>query len=149
MSLTRDAMYALFEDRPGDLAAYGAMADEMDDLGYAMIGHAFRWMCRRGKFPHQRTHYTAYTSRSFGSGLQGRKVPGRYRWAWYTRDVADKNVSGIWPIVPREPHSLPSLVMSGEQRVYTSHQAAVMDLAKWLQRLRDAYDVEPPKPPGV
>lgn len=53
----RDAMYAAFEESPGDLAAYGAMADLLDDLGYASVGYAYRWMQRRGVWPHKRTHY--------------------------------------------------------------------------------------------
>lgn len=140
----RDALYKLFEDSPGDLAAYGGMADRLDELGYASLAYAYRWMQRRGKWPHKRTHYVG--------DLHQRKVPARFRWAWYAEDVqregrgpSGREVAGVLPGSRHKWHSLPPLLLPGEQKVYASHQAAVMDLAKWLDRLRDAYALDGPK----
>ncbi len=143
MSLNRDAMYAAFEKSPGDLAGYGAMADELTDLGYESIAHAFRWMSRRRVWPHKRTHYS--------SGVRpGRKVPERFRWAWYESwmYVAHRNISmvpGVLPAARRVDHSLPPLVMTGTQKVFPSHQAAVMWLAGQLAQLKATWDVDDPK----
>lgn len=136
----RDAFHKQFEEAPGDLTAYGAMGDLMDELGYPTLAHAYRWMGRRGVFPHRRTHYV-------GDSHQ-RKVPKSFRWAWYSGRVMLTERSEVPNVLPGSRlkwHSLPALVMSGDQRVYPSHAAAVMDLAKWLARLKEAYDIEPPK----
>lgn len=132
----RDAMYKAFEESPGDFAGYGAMADLLDELGYAALAHAFRWMYRRQKFPHKRTHYVG--------DLHQKKVPARFRWAWYgeTNVRMGKEVPGVLPGSRFDRHSLPLLVIPASQRVYASHQVAVMELAKWLARLKSAYDLE-------
>lgn len=139
----RDAMLRLFEEEPGDLAAYGVMADRMDELGYANIAHAYRWMSLRGKYPHRRERYCSFSGRS------GRKVPDQFRWAWYEESPHRTQTAGSLPVSPLALHSLPRLVIPGEQKVFGSHAAAVMALAGWLKRLRDAYDVEPPKTKGL
>lgn len=133
----RDAMYRAFEESPGDLAGYGAMADRLDELGYHALAHAYRWMQRRGKWPHRRTQYIDPVTRK-----PGRKVPKRFRWAWYAEQTWHEWVPA-YPESKRSHHHLASLLMAAEQRVYPSHQAAVMDLAKWLQRLKDCYDLDP------
>lgn len=144
-SADRDAFHKLFETAPDDpFTAYGAMGDLMDETGYASLAHAYRWMMRRQKRPHCRTHYVGDSHH--------KKVPARFRWAWYAEGnwpdrggPGLREVPGVLPGSRINYHSLPSLVMSGDQRVYPSHAAAVMDLAKWLQRLKDAYDLESPK----
>ena len=137
----RDAFYKQFEAAPGDLTGYGAMADLMDERGHPALAHAYRWMCKRGRWPHQRTHYVG--------DLHQRKVPARFRWAWYGEHLyptpGSSEVPGVLPGSRVAHHVLPALIMTGEQRVYPSHAAAVMDLAKWLQRLKEAYDIEPPR----
>lgn len=140
----RDALYRLFEESPGDLAAYGAMADRLDELGYASLAHAYRWMGRRGKWPHKRTHYVG--------DLHQRKVPARYRWAWYAQDLfresgagGGKEVDGVLPGSRLKYHSLSPLLLSGDQSVHPSHQAAVMALARWLQDLKDVHDLDAPR----
>lgn len=148
MSIDRDAMYAAFEAEPCDLAGYGAMADHLDELGYEALGYAFRWMQRRGKWPHKRTHYSQHKA-SMTVLEQGRKVPGRFRWAWYAADEWKVDVKGIWPAAPLILHSLDRLLLPGEQKVYASHQAAVMDLAEWLKKLRDVYALDEAKPAGL
>jgi hypothetical protein len=80
MSVDRDALYAHCEANPGDLACYGALADELDDLGYASIAHAYRWMSRRGIYPHLRLNYGVRRDRVV---YKGRKVPARFRWGWH------------------------------------------------------------------
>lgn len=136
------AMLRQFEETPGDLTAYGVMADRLDELGMADLAHAYRWMSRRGRYPHQRTRYIG--------DMHQRKVPERFRWAWYAMDAYDekhggrREVPGVLPASRLRFHSLPALVMVGEQRVYRSHDAAVDELAFWLKRLKDAYSVEVP-----
>lgn len=139
----RDALYKLFEESPGDLACYGAMADRLDELGYHSLAYAYRWMQRRGKWPHKRTHYVG--------DLHQRAVPKRFRWAWYA-DATRPNgreVPGVLPGGTLKFHTLSPLLLPGPQKVYASHQAAVMDLAKWLQELRDGYDLDEPKKKGL
>lgn len=140
----RDALFKVFEETPGDLAAYGAMADRLDELGYASLAHAYRWMQRRGKWPHKRTHYV--------SDLLMRKVPARFRWAWYAQDLfrekqagGAKEVSGVLPGSRLAYHSLSPLLLSGKQSVHPSHQSAVMALARWLQDLKDVHDLDAPR----
>ncbi len=149
MSSDRDALYAFCEQSPGDLASYGALADELDALGFASIAHAFRWMCFRGVYPHKRERYA-----SMGTQFRpGRKVPKRFRWAWYSPhwDVKSEvvEVLGVLPRGKRIRHALPYLLMIGEQKVFPSHQAAVMFLASQLTRLRETYEVSAPKKPEV
>lgn len=144
LDLERDAMYRAFEEAPGDLAGYGAMADRLDELGYPALAHAYRWMQRRGKWPHKRTHYAD------PSGRPCRRVPGRFRWAWYEGADAPRGaVGGVFPAAPRATHALSPLLLPGRQKVYASHQAAVMDLAKWLRELKDVYDLDEPKKAGL
>lgn len=137
----RDAFHRQFEEAPGDLTAYGAMADLMDETGYPALAHAYRWMCRREKFPHRRERYVG--------DLHERKVPPKFRWAWYGEGYwpryEKQPMPGLLPESPFAYHALNGIVMVGKQHVYPSHAAAVMDLAKWLARLREVYDVEPPK----
>ncbi len=145
MSVTRDAMYALFENSPGDTAAYGAMGDELDELGYAQLAHAFRWMARRGIWPHKRERYK-------GGSVPGRKVSRQHRWAWYEtgwNHDGNRLVPGVYPDAKLIHHALPHLLMTGTQKVFPSHQAAVMWLAERLQKLRAIYEVDEPKTPGV
>jgi hypothetical protein len=142
MSLDRDALYAAFEQSPGDLAGYGAMADLLDDDGWCAIGHAFRWMQRRRKWPHRRERY--FDSR----GRTGRAVQAMHRWAWYGLphygDI-DQSVTAVYPHAPLKFHGLPTILLASRQRVYASHQAAVMGLAKWLTRLREVYELDEPR----
>ena len=141
----RDAFHKLFEGAPDDpFAAYGAMADLMDEIGYASLAHAYRWMMHRGKRPHKRTHYVG--------DLHEKKVPEKFRWAWYAQDEFResslgglKEVPNVLPGSRLRYHSLPPLLLPGTQKVYPSHAAAVMDLAKWLQCLKDTHDLAPPK----
>lgn len=138
-SADRDAMYAAFELHPGDLAGYGAMADELDVLGYSSTAHAFRWMCFRGVWPHKRTHYVNRYSQ--------RKVPKSYVWAWYAPYWDAKNLTATVPdLLPTSKwvyHALPHLLISGDQKVFRTHQIAVMYLANSLRLLRDVYSVSP------
>lgn len=142
MSADRDAMYAAFERHPGDAAGYGAMADELDALGYANLAHAFRWMMCRQKWPHKRDAYVLY------SGARGRKVSKNHRWAWYADTVRSKCVSGVLPIGTYANHGLPWLLLPFKQKVFASHQEAVMWLAAQLATLRNVYVLEL-KPAGL
>ncbi len=140
----RDAMYAGFEKSPGDFAGYGAMADLLDELGYAKLAHAFRWMAMRGKFPHKRERY-------MGRYTAGRRVPDAHRWAWYALpsygDV-EQSHTGVQPAAPLKTHGLPYILSPG-QKVFKTHQAAVMWLAERLAKLGDVYNAHPPKQPGL
>lgn len=132
------AMYRRFEDEPGDRTAYGVTADMLDDCGWDSLAHAFRWMCGRGKWPHRREWY------ALGGGAT-KKVPAKYRFAWYREGLTTSTTTGGIALPKSEfaSHALPPLVIPGGQMLYPSHQAAVMALAKWLQELRDAIAVEP------
>lgn len=136
-----NAMYKFFEEKPGDLASYGAMADDLDAMGYAKLAHAFRWMCYRNKFPHLRTHYMK-------NGRIGRKIPAAFRWAWYS-PLGWNGVRVIPKELKVESHVLPLMLRVKQQQLFVSHQAAVMWLADQLKALRDVYEAQPPKPPGV
>ena len=136
----RDIMYRQFEAEPGDLVAYGAMADLQDEMGYAELAHAFRWMSRRGRWPHKRMNYVDHT----GLGC-GRKVSKAHRWAWYVETYVEARMHNIYPLVWKKHHALSRLVLRADQKVYPSHQAAVMGLAKLLQALKDVYDVDAPR----
>lgn len=138
-SSQRAAFYKLFEESPGDLAAYGAMADLLDEDGWNKLAHAFRWMSKRGKFPHKRERYCGRST-----GTPGRRVPKAHQWAWYRRPLypGDKTVSGVLPKADRETHSLPMLLLFGDQKICGSHQEAVMFLAHQLDNLKNTYDVE-------
>lgn len=136
------AAFAQLEASPGDLAGYGAVADMLEELGDTFLPHAYRWMMHRQKFPHKRTHYVG--------DLHHRKVPARFRWAWYASPAAPSDRAEVPRVVPGSRlvlHSLPSIVMTGDQRVYPSHAAAVADLAAWLHLLKSAYDLDPPPRP--
>lgn len=151
MSVELQALYAHCEKSPGDLTCYGALADELDALGYPAIAHAFRWMFKRGVFPHNRERYA--TRGSFPPAPT-RSVPAKFRWAWYSepwprsRSSSPKTV-GVWPVADRATHALPPLLLIGEQLVFASHQAAVMYLADRLAKLHNIYACEPAKPPGL
>ncbi len=154
MSMDRDAMYALFEQQPGDLAAYGAMGDELDSLGYASLAHAFRWMCFRGAFPHCRTHYAMYAgvgNFSRANVVQSRRCPAKFRWAWYSyRTVYPHTVAPGYPKSLMSNHMLPLLLIGTcPQKLFASHQAAVMFLAERLGKLNEVYAVNPPQKPGL
>lgn len=143
MNITPDltAMYAVIEADPSELSAYGGIADMLEELGYASLPHAYRWCMRRGRFPHMRMRYAA-------RGVPGRQVPQKFRWAWYIEPVrwgSDYLIRGTWPMSKRVHHGLPALLIRGEQKVYPSHSAAMMDLAKWLQGLRECWELEEPK----
>lgn len=142
MSADRDAMYKAFEQSPGDLAGYGAMADELDELGYTKLAHAFRWMSFRGVWPHKRTHYP-------GRHVAGRKVPKNARWAWYAVGTFYEKTA-CYPRNPVAQHYLPKLViLNHPQKTFGSHQEAIMWLADRLDALRVEYAVHPPKPKGL
>jgi hypothetical protein len=138
--LDRDALYKLFEKSPGDLAAYGGMADRLDELGYASLAHAYRWMWKRGKWPHKRERYATP-----GGRVPGRSVPAPFRWGWYSEKTGGSTIRDVYPSVPREPHGLPRVLLFAPHKYYPSHAAAVMDLATWLQRLKSTHDLEPPR----
>ncbi len=146
----RDALYALFEREPGDAAAYGAMGDLMDELGYAKRAHAYRWMARRRKWPHLRTNYANVTGGLGYSVVKARKCPAKFRFAWYmeTYGSAEAPAPG-WPKSPIGNHWLPSILIPKEQHLYPSHAAAVEDLAKWLHKLRAAWELDEPKRGGL
>jgi hypothetical protein len=143
--MDREAFYKSFEQTPGDLSAYGAFADFLDEEGWHKLAHAFRWMCKRGIWPHMRTNYVSANPRS--DKRFGRKVPKSARWAWYRGSSwrGDLLVTTVFPPAPRQVHGLPPLVLFGEQKIFPTHQAAVMWLACALDVLRQDYDVEPPK----
>lgn len=144
----RDAMYRHFEAHPGDLAGYGAMADKLDEIGYPKLAHAFRWMSHRGVWPHKRKFYTRGVS-------PGRKVPAKFGWAWYSKHGNENstldtvNTRSVGPRSLHKNHALASLVMVGDQKVFASHQQAVMWLAGQLDRLQRDYSVYPPKKSGL
>lgn len=143
MSTDRDAMYAYCESAPGDLAMYGALADELDSLGYPVLAHAFRWMAFRGKWPHKRERYTA----SYG---YGRTVPKNHRWAWYIESsIRHETPIKIHNRVPLKRHSLPRLLLNGEQKVFATHQQAVMFLAAQLKLLQQAHEAHATEKPGI
>jgi hypothetical protein len=133
------AFYRLFEKSPGDFAAYGAVADALDEDGWNSLAHAFRWMALRQKHPHKRSNYRGWHSQ------KGRKVPGKHRWAWYSEAGRKWNIAEpiIDPDVCRLP---PLLIMSAEQKVFASHQAAVMWLAARLSDIGATYLAQPRDP---
>ncbi len=144
MSIERDAMYAAFEESPGDLVGYLAMSDELTALGYPALAHAFHWMSKRGIYPHKRMNYSSST------GVAGRKVPAMFRWAWYHAFYrSDPFVRKVYPFGDRRIHGLPSLLLHSEQKTCRSHQEAVMFLATQLATVGEVYNVEPPKPKGL
>jgi hypothetical protein len=151
VSVELQALYAHCEQSPGDLACYGAVADELDGLGYAALGHAFRWMHKRRVWPHKRERYA---TRGTFPPAPTRAVPAKFKWAWYSepwprgRSLSSKTV-GVWPVAERRTHALPPLLLVGEQLVFGTHQAAVMYLADRLTKLNAVYSCEPPKPPGL
>ncbi len=147
MSADRDAMYKTFEESPGDLAGYGAMADELDALGYEKLAHAFRWMSFRGVWPHKRTNYGKLNSVS-----PGRRTPKNARWAWYSiRTITSRYIlTDSFPRNSIAQHALPFLLIwNHPQKTFASHQEAVMWLADRLDALRVEYAVHPPKPKGL
>lgn len=124
-----------FEETPGDLAGYGVVADRFDELGYASIAHAFRWMHRRGIWPHKRLFYVTSPGQ--------RKVPPKNRWAWYDEF---HDPPRLLPVpATYASHRLPALVAYAPQMLFASHQAAVMLLASRLSVLKSAYETDPPK----
>lgn len=140
-------MYKTFEESPGDLAGYGAMADKLDELGYAKLAHAFRWMSFRGVWPHKRTHYGVYNGNT-----QGRKVPKNARWAWYKREalIGEGRKTDAFPRELISTHSLPFLLIRNHpQKTFAFHQEAVMWLADRLAELQVEYAAHPPKPKGL
>jgi hypothetical protein len=134
----RDAMYRQFEDSPGDFTAYLVLADMLDELGYAKLAYAFRWMGARRLCPHKRERYVA------PGATAGKAVPMTFRWAWYREPSLDR-LSDTFPRVSVLPHALAKQLLPARHCYYPSHQAAVMDLAKRLQRLKDVYTLEPRK----
>lgn len=134
MSVERTAMYAAFEGSPGDLAGYGAMADLLDADGWAKLSHSFRWMCFRGIWPHKRHHYC-----TLPSGRPGRAVPKKFRWAWYAEKSWQPDIKFALPHTQRKLHALPDLLISGDQKVFETHQQAVMFLADGLALLGQTY----------
>lgn len=145
----RDTLYALFEQSPGDLVAYGAMADLLEADGWSTLTHAFRWMWKRGKYPHKRTYYCANHTRNTTRGIQGRRVPESARWAWYAERSWQPELKKTFPFAQREPHALNYLLLAGEQRTFATHQQAVMYLASMLANLGNVYNIEPPREPGL
>jgi hypothetical protein len=69
----RDALLKGFEEHPGDFNGYGVAADLFDELGYARLAYAFRWMHFRRTWPRRRERYRG----------NNRTIPDRFRWAWY------------------------------------------------------------------
>lgn len=149
MSTARDAMYAAFELAPGDFAGYGAMGDELESLGYPRLAHAFRWMWKRERFPHRRSHFCDRLSR------QGRKVPQKWAWAWYNPlpRFGRWTATSVWPgVLPKAvgfANTLPRELLRRPQALFPSHQAAVMWLADRLSELRAVCEIEPPRPAGL
>ena len=149
MKSDRDIMYELFEQSPGDLTAYGAIADLLDADGYQRLAHAFRWMSLRGVWPHKREYYNVCRR---GFSCRGRKVPARHRWAWYGLSELCVPNTIIWGVCPQEKmilHALPKVILSEKQTVFRSHQSAVMWLADRLDALLAACSVNLPKKPGL
>lgn len=140
MSADRDAMYAHFEQSPGDLTAYGAVADLLDGEGNAVLAHAFWWMHYRAVWPHRRSYYAPK------SGFAGRKVPKRFAWAWYAERVYHGlylNCPGVLPKAPLHQHALPELVIRSEQQVFASHLGAVTWLANRLMEFARLLACDP------
>jgi hypothetical protein len=139
------AFFKSFEDTPGELTAYGAAADLLDEVGYAKLAHAYRWMSFRALWPHKRMWYG--TRSSLGNiHRQGRAVPAAYRWGWYgqAERAYDQNI--IWSVFPVEPlkyHALPTLLMAFPQKLFPSHQAAVMWLSDRLHSIKSVYAADP------
>lgn len=149
------AMYKAIEVDPSDLTAYGAIADLLQELGYESLPHAYRWCQRRGKWLHRRTHYARATGPWY-SIVQGRRCPLKFRWAWYVESpvptssrLAELVPAPGWPKSLLKYHDLPSLLIPGDQKVYPTHGAAMGDLAKWLEKLRECYELDEPKEKGL
>lgn len=133
-----NALYKFCEQSPGDSVCYQAIADLLQEGGWRSLSHAFFWMAKRNRFPHKRANYC-------GQGwVQGRKVPQASRWAWYSKAAfPNQPITGVLPKADRNLHWLPHLLLRGPQKVFLSHQAAVMFLAAQLQILKNEYDLEP------
>lgn len=146
MSADRDAMYAAFEVAPGDLTGYLAMSDLLRDDRWEHLAHAFAWMGARRVWPHRRDQYCNR------SGLPVRRVPARFRWAWYLEVDDSKSGSHVLGVLPRSParnHMIPTMLIGGvEQRVFPSHQAAVMWLGSRLAKIYDVWALAP-RPKGL
>lgn len=144
--MTREILYKMFEDSPGDLAAYGAIADDLDADGWSKLAHAFRWMWKRGVYPHKRTEYGNARGKL-------RVVPKSFRWAWYTAVRSERNLDQphdkVYPKTPVRLHALPWLLLPAEQKVFATHQAAVMFLAEQLAKVGEVYCADPPGPRGL
>lgn len=113
----------------GDLDSYGALADKLDEFGYAKLAHAYRWMCHRRVHPldrwPRRGAFVMQTSRS------------NLRWSWIS-DEYSKIIYGLPPELIGRP-----------QRYFRSHQAAVMWLADRLAALAVLYSVHRSEPKGL
>lgn len=140
------AMYAFFEKSPGDTTSYGAVADLLDAEGWAKLAHAFRWMAKRGVWPHRRESYTVGNY-----GAIGRVVPKNYRWAWYIMQPWQPSAQcpGVVPKSPIGQHWLPRLLLRQDKKAFPTHQDAVVFLATRLAELGETYAVDPPKPKGL
>lgn len=138
------AFFRRFEDNPGDLTGYGACADLLDESGYCILAHGYRWMCHRAVWPHKRDFY-AVPNRVPGGHNKGRRVPKNHRWAFYRESWDGQKQTGVFPIVAVRHHALPWKIMTGDQKVFQTHQQAVMNLADWLEMLRLDYTPELPK----
>lgn len=134
------------ESEPEEWTRYGVLADKYDERGADLIAHAYRWMMRRQKRPHRRSHYSVRGQiRGFGTITQGRAVPTAFRWGWYSATSVVQKVSGIYPVTDPLSHSLPWMLLTGDQKLYATHHAAAQDLALWLMRLRDTYSADRPE----
>lgn len=134
-------LYAAVTDPGCDFTLYGAIADELDAMGYARLAHAYRWCMGRRRRPHRRLVYDS-----------GRAVPAKFRWAWYREGPYPYACIGAVRFPPGEtsaPHSLPPLVLPRDDAKFSTHAQAVGALAGWLGALADAYGTDPPRQKGL
>ncbi|MBY0456769.1 MAG: hypothetical protein K2V38_05495, partial [Gemmataceae bacterium] len=130
------ALYAGLELEPAELTRYGVIADLLEERGYADLPHAYRWCVARRVWPHRRDYYSAGR---FGTGSR-RRAPAKHRWAWYSSSRAGYATEYALPLSKPEHHTLSAMLVTGDQRVFALHAAAVQHLADRLRALRDVFD---------
>lgn len=108
-------------------------ADYLDEHGRPVLAYAYRWMQRRGFWPHNRTHYYDLQDAPV------RSVPAAYSWAWYKLGSLRS-----WEMRREKINDhaiLPPAVfqLSGGHRFFGTHLEAVQHLALLLESLRIGY----------
>lgn len=141
-------MYKQLEAQPDDFTLCGVLADALEEVGYSTLPYAYRWMAARRVYPHRRLNYGF-------SGRPGRKVPEKFRWAWYNKYGAShatpnnpSKILEIAPMVPAAPHTLDELLLGRPRELFKSHTDAVRFLAGRLHALMSVTALEV-KPKGI